>query len=158
MKNFSEIPDSNYIFGALLIVANKMDTLLQRVLSKHNVTAKQWFLLLVLFNVFEKPPTIKELASEMGSSHQNIKQVALKLQEKGMLVLEKDKRDLRATRIKATEKSYQFWADTKEDGEKFMSEFYKGIDEESFNISRAFIVKLLLNMNEMERKEDALYD
>lgn len=153
MEKFDQIPDSQFIFGALLVVANKMDTLLERTLIKHNVTSKQWFLLLVLFNLFEKPPTIKEVAKEMGSSHQNVKQVALKLEEKGMLKLEKDKKDLRATRLILTEKSYEFWKEIEKDGKKFMDAFYNGIEKDEFQNTRLFISALMFNLSEMETRE-----
>jgi DNA-binding MarR family transcriptional regulator len=153
MEKFEQIPDSQFIFGALLVVANKMDTLLERTLIKHNVTSKQWFLLLVLFNLFEKPPTIKEVAKEMGSSHQNVKQVALKLEEKGMLKLEKDKKDLRVTRLILTEKSYEFWKEIENDGKKFMDAFYNGIEKAEFQNTRLFISALMFNLNEMETRE-----
>jgi DNA-binding MarR family transcriptional regulator len=152
MKDFSNVKDGEFVFATFLLIANKMDTLLERALSKHNITSKQWFLLLVLFNIFEKPPTIKEMANEMGSSHQNVKQVALKLQEKGMLVLEKDKKDLRATRLIPTEKSYTFWKNSSEDGIRFMNAFYSGIDSENLNKARLFISKIMLNLNDMEMK------
>jgi DNA-binding MarR family transcriptional regulator len=154
MEKFEQIPDSEFIFGALLVIANKMDTLLERTLSKHNVTSKQWFLLLVLLNIFEKPPTIKEVAREMGTSHQNVKQVALKLEEKGMLKLEKDRKDLRATRIILENKSYDFWKGIENDGKEFMEAFYKNIEKNNLQNIRFFISTLMLNLSKMEEGED----
>jgi DNA-binding MarR family transcriptional regulator len=154
MKDFSNVGDEEFVFASILLVANKMDTLLERKLSKFNITSKQWFLLLGLFNAFDKPPTIKELANEMGSSHQNVKQVALKLQEKGMIILEKDKKDLRATRLIPTEKSYKFLQDSSEDGRKFMSAFYSGIDDDNLNKARLFISKIMLNLNDIDEEKE----
>ncbi|KPU45840.1 transcriptional regulator SlyA [Oxobacter pfennigii] len=154
MNKVDEATDTDFIFGALLVVANKMDTLLDRVLSKYNITSKQWFLLLILFNIFEKPPTIKEAAKEMGSSHQNIKQVALKLEEKGMLRLEKDKKDLRVTRLVVTEKSYEFWKTAENDGIKFMKEFYAGVGNDRLKNARLFISQIMLNLKAMEEKNE----
>lgn len=152
MIDFSDVGDGEAIFAALLLVANKMDTLLERTLSKFNITSKQWFLLLVLLNAFDKPPTIKELAKEMGSSHQNVKQVALKLQDKGMLLIEKDKKDLRASRLVPTEKSYKFWQDSSEVGQNFMKSFYNGIEKNRLKEARLFISKIMFNLNDMEEK------
>ncbi|MCX8074564.1 MAG: MarR family transcriptional regulator [Clostridia bacterium] len=154
MKKIEQISDREFIFGAMLVISNKMDTLLERTLSKYNVTSKQWFLLLVIFNLFEKSPTIKEVAKEMGSSHQNIKQVALKLEKKGMLEFEKDKKDMRATRLILTEKSYEFWKLIENDGKKFMNDFYNSIEKDKLKEARGFILKLMLNLNEMEEKVD----
>ena len=154
MEKFEQIPDGEFIFGALFVIANKMDTLLERTLNKHNITSKQWFLLLVLFNLFEKPPTIKEVAKEMGTSHQNVKQLALKLEQKGMLKLEKDKKDLRVTRILLAKKSYDFWKATEKDGNQFMNAFYKNIEKNNLQDFRSFISTLMLNLKDMEEGRD----
>lgn len=153
MKNLNNISHSEFLFGALLVVANKMDTLLERTLAKHGITSKQWFLLLVIFNLFEAPPTVKEAAMGMGSSHQNVKQMALKLKEKGMLRLEKDPKDLRATRLIPTEKSRTFWKDTEQDGMNFMKIFYKGMNEKTFEQARHFLNALMANISEMEEMD-----
>jgi MarR family transcriptional regulator, transcriptional regulator for hemolysin len=150
MKDFNHIPNKEFVFAMLLLVANKMDTLLERCLSPFNVTSKQWFLLLCLFNLFESPPTIKALAKEMGSSHQNVKQVALKLEEKGLLKLEKDKKDLRSTRLVPTAKSYEFWQASSEVGAKFMQEFYFQLEDKTLDYARMFISQIILNMQGME--------
>lgn len=152
MKKLDNINDSAFIFGSVLVVANKMDTLLDRVLNKYNITSKQWFLLLILFNLFEYPPTIKEVAKEMGSSHQNVKQVALKLEEKGMLKLEKDQKDKRVTRLIATEESYDFWKVSEIDGIKFMKEFYAGVENDKLESGRILLAQIMQNLEIMEEK------
>lgn len=131
-----------------------MDTLLDRILSRHNVTSKQWFLLLIIFNLFEHPPTIKEVAKVMSSSHQNVKQVALKLEEKGMLRLEKDKKDLRVTRLAVTEKSYEFWKAVENDGIKFMNEFYTGIKNDKLKSGRLLLAQIMQNLESMEENNN----
>ena len=156
MNRFENVDDSSFIFGALLMIANKTDTLLDRVLSKYDITSKQWLLLLVIFNLFDHPPTIKEVANEMGSSHQNIKQVALKLEEKEMLKLEKDKKDLRATLLTVTPKSFQFWMEIANDGETFMKDFYANIDQDSISAARRVLTSIMLNLKTMEEKMNEL--
>lgn len=153
MDRLNQVNDAEFVFGALLVVANRMDTLLERTLSKHGITSKQWFLLLVIFNLFDYPPTIKEVAKEMGSSHQNVKQVALKLEEKRMLILEKDKRDLRVTRLVTTESSHTLWKKIEPDGRAFMNAFYNGIEIDSLNNARKVISKIMLNLSSMSEQD-----
>ncbi|HBL83395.1 MAG: MarR family transcriptional regulator [Clostridiales bacterium GWF2_38_85] len=153
MNRLNAVDDREFIFGAVLMIANKMDTLLDRSLSKYNITSKQWFLLLTLFNLFDNPPTISEVAKEIASSHQNVKQVALKLQEKGLIKLKKDRSDSRATRLVIAEASYKFWRDSAEDGRKFMDEFYDELSNEHITQARLFISKLILNLNNIDRKD-----
>jgi len=150
VRSFAEIPDTDFIFGVLPVVANKTDTLLERTLHRHNITSRQWFLMLVLFNMFDSPPTLKELAKEMGSSHQNVKQMAMKLEEKGMLTLEKDMADLRVTRVTATEKSIEFWKNLEEDAMTFMRAFFEGLDANSLKCTRESLAIVMQNLSKMD--------
>ncbi|MGM0653433.1 MAG: MarR family winged helix-turn-helix transcriptional regulator [Bacillota bacterium] len=151
MRSDSLIDDRRYTIGLLLVVANKMETLLDRELADFNVTAKQWFLAVTLENIFENPPTLKEAARVMGSSYQNVKQIALKLEEKGLLKLEKDVRDARVTRLCNTNKSAQFWAGTKTRGDRFIADIYRGINADELAINREMLEKLLANINSLDR-------
>ncbi|MBN1536867.1 MAG: hypothetical protein JW908_09060 [Anaerolineales bacterium] len=144
------IPDEPMIFALLLIISNKMDTLLEREFKEFNVTTKQWFLSETIKSIFDSPPTMKELAVEMGSSHQNIKQVALKLQHKGLLKLERDKKDARVTRLRLTEQSYDFWKKTDPKGTIFREKMFKEMNKKSLSTTRALLEKMLLNLTEIE--------
>jgi len=95
MSKIEEMGNRKYVFGSLFIISNRVDTLLQREFNRFGITTKQWFLSVILENLFNMPPTMNEAAKEMGSSHQNVKQVALKLEENGLLILEKNKKDAR---------------------------------------------------------------
>lgn len=147
--------DHKYLFGAILVVANRMDTLLEREFNQFNITTKQWFLSIVIDNLFDTPPTIKEVAKEMGSSHQNVKQVALKLEKKGLLILEKDKRDSRATILRLTENSYNFWQNIRDEGTAFTKSLFKNIDKDDLVIARKVIKNMLLNINEIDNKNES---
>ena len=151
MDRFDNVSDMEYIFGIILVAANKLDTLLDRTLRKYNITSKQWFLLLGVMSLFDGPPTLKEVAKEMGSSHQNVKQLALKLQEKEMLTLEKDSQDQRVTRIVVGKKSFAFWQEIAPEGMEFMQEFYAGIDAGSMSTARRFLEAIMDNLNRMEK-------
>jgi len=154
MDKIKQMPHKQYIFGALLMIANKMDTLLERELKEYGVTSKQWLLSIVIDNLFDKPPTLKEVAKEMGSSHQNVKQVALKLQEKNLLQLVKDKKDGRVTRLKMTKESYEFWEKTGPKGALFTEALFKNIKEEDMK-SAALVLQLMMdNLEVMENGSD----
>lgn len=146
----NEIPDDAMIFGLLLIISNKMNTLLEREFKEFDVTTKQWFLSETINSLFDSPPTLKEAANAMGSSHQNIKQVAMKLQQKGLLLLEKDKKDARVTRLRMTEKSYAFWKQTDPKGAIFRAKMFKGMDVKDIAATKSLLVKILSNLVETE--------
>lgn len=153
MRKLDSMKDQKFVFGSVQIVANRIDTLLERELKEYDVTAKQWFLTVVIDNSFDKSPTIKEVARQMGSSHQNIKQVALKLEQKGLLVLEKDKRDARVTRLRLTEESFRFWKTTQTKASIFTKALFEGIDEEEMSKAKAVLQKMMSNLSQMDENE-----
>ncbi len=85
----------------------------------------------------------------MGSSYHNVKQIALKLEEKGLLKLVKDERDTRVTRLRITDKSAQFWAATKIRGTKFIADIYDGISDNELALNREMLEKFLANINSL---------
>jgi len=151
MDQTTQMPDKQYIFGSLLIIANRMDTLLERELRQFGVTSKQWFLSVIIDSLFTEPPTMKEVAREMGSSHQNVKQVALKLQEKNLLTLFKDKKDRRVTRIRMTNESQEFWKKTQPKGTIFTEALFEGIKKEDLQVARQVMQKIMDNLELMEK-------
>ena len=151
MNKLDLMKDKKFMFGAVLIVANRMDTLLERELKEYDVTAKQWFMTVVIDNSFDKAPTIKEVAREMGSSHQNVKQVALKLEQRGLLVLEKDKKDARVTRLKLTEESYKFSQLIQGKAAIFTQELFDGIEDEDMSKARITLQRMMSNLIKMDQ-------
>jgi DNA-binding MarR family transcriptional regulator len=154
MSKVEKLSDRQYLFGMIFIVANRVDTMLEREFRRFNITTKQWFLSVIIKNLFDKPPTIKEVAKEMGSSHQNVKQVALKLEQKGLLILQKDKRDARVTRLKLSENSYDFWEKIRGEGTDFTQALFKDIEKDELKVARRVMQKIQLNINEMEKKSE----
>lgn len=146
------IDDRLFIFGSVLTTANKLDTLLEREFSKLGMTTKQWFLSMIIDSLFDSPPTIKEVARAMGSSHQNVKQVALKLQQKGLLALEKDPKDSRITRLRLTEQNKIFWEKAQEKGTQFNQAVFKNLDEAELKFTRNVMQKIWLNLLDIEKE------
>lgn len=145
--------DQQFLFGFIFVAANRIDTLLQREFKAFDVTTKQWFLSIVIDNLFDEPPTIKEAAKAMGSSHQNVKQIALKLEQKGLLILEKDKNDARVTRLKLTARSLDFWGKLREEGSEFTQALFKNVSKEDLSTARKVMQKVMMNMNAMDQEE-----
>jgi len=154
MSKVEKMSDRQYLFGIIFIVANRVDTMLEREFKRFGITTKQWFLSIIIENLFDKPPTMKEVAKEMGSSHQNVKQVALKLEQKGLLILEKDKRDARVTRLKLSENSCDFWAKIRGESTTFTQALFKNIEKDELEVARRVMQKMQLNINEMDNKSE----
>lgn len=146
----NDIPDDAMIFGLLLIISNTMNTLLEREFKEFDVTTKQWFLSETIRSLFDVPPTLKEVAKVMGSSYQNVKQVAMKLQQKGLLVLEKDKTDARVTRLRMTEQSDAFWKQVNQKGLVFRENMFMEMEADAISGTRELLEKMVSNLDEIE--------
>jgi MarR family transcriptional regulator, transcriptional regulator for hemolysin len=85
-----------YVLGSLFLLANKLQIKGDKFLSEDNITLRQWLLTVMILQFKDQHPTLGEVAKLMGTSHQNVKQLANKLKERGFLEIEKDKEDARA--------------------------------------------------------------
>ena len=125
----SLIKKETYIFGNLFYLANKFQAIMDKDFARHGLTTKQWFLMAVLGEFFDSPPTLKMLAKRMGSSHQNVKQIALKLESKGFIKLSKDSEDKRAVRVEMTEFCDAYWTNRAEGDLEFFKNLFETFEE-----------------------------
>jgi len=153
MSKLDFMKDQKLVFGSVHIVANKKETLMERELKEFGITFKQWFLLVVIQNSFDAPPTLNETAKAMGSSHQNVKKIASILEEKGYITFEKDKRDSRAKRIRLTEESYKLSERIQGHAAVFTSALFAGIDEADMAKARIVLQTMMSNLAEMEQND-----
>jgi len=123
-----------FIFGSLFLLSNKLQVIGDQYLGKDDMTTKQWFLTAMISQFRDNPPTLSEVAELMGSSRQNVKQLALKLEEKGFLRIEKDEQDARAVRLKLTEKSRTFWEKRQSRDEWFLRDLFEDFSEQEIDV------------------------
>lgn len=152
MSKLDKLADKQYFFGALFVAANRLDTIMERNFAEFGVTTKQWFLSIVVDRLFEDPPTMKQAAYAMGSSHQNIKQLALKLHKKGLLRLDKDAQDARLMRLSLTPEGQQLWQMVRLQRDPFQERLFEGISAEELKTVRGVMERLLRNIDEMDGK------
>lgn len=107
--------DMANVVGSLFLLTNRLQTVMDRDFEKKGLTTKQWFMMAVISKLFTTPPKLSDLASSMGSSYQNIKQIALKLEKSGYVTLEKDPKDQRVIRITMVPHFENFWEEQVEE-------------------------------------------
>lgn len=91
------------VLGALFVLTQHLTRYADDALARYGVTARQWLLLAVLVRGFPgERPTLTQAAHAYGTSRQNVKQVALQLAARGLVTLEPDPDDRRATRLAVT--------------------------------------------------------
>ncbi len=141
--------DKRYrIFGMIFLLSTKLETIGNTFLGE--LTTKQWFLMLILTNFFETPPTLSELANKMGTSHQNTKQLAIKLQEKKFLSIQKDEQDNRVLRIVPTKKIEEYVKTRQYKDYKFIEDFFKVLTKKEIEELDEILFKLIDNIRNME--------
>lgn len=153
MSRLDVMNDRNFVFGSIHIISNKKETLMERELKEYGITFKQWLLMAIIRNSFETPPTLNETARAMGSSHQNVKKIASILADKGYAVLEKDKRDSRATRIRLTEESDKLAATIQSRANAFTSILFEGLSDGDMAKARLVLQGMMANLVKMEQKD-----
>jgi MarR family transcriptional regulator, transcriptional regulator for hemolysin len=139
-----------YIFATIFLIANKLQTIGDQFLGE-DMTTKQWLLTVVLSQTGDKPPTLSRVAGLMGISRQNVKQLALKLEEKEFVKIEKDEQDARILRLKLTEKSRVFWEERQEKDNQFVADLFMDFTEEEIDIVYSGIRKLIKKVISMEK-------
>jgi DNA-binding MarR family transcriptional regulator len=96
------------VLARVFQLSNKLQVLLDHQLKSDNLTAKQLFLMIVLGS-FEKNPGFSEISERFGTSRQNIKQLALKLEKNGYVEIYTDEMDARFKRLRFTPKAIDYW-------------------------------------------------
>ncbi|MBC3887964.1 MarR family transcriptional regulator [Acetobacterium paludosum] len=134
----------HFLFGMLFALGNRLQAIGDGFYEE--LTCKQWFVMAGI-SIFEAhPPTMNELADTIGSSHQNIKQIVLKLEKAGFVEIYRDEKDRRKTRVKRKEKSFELSQKYQQKEIEFMSALYDGIEDENLKITTATIAKMERNL------------
>ena len=97
----------------------------------------------------KEKPTVKELAEIMGSSHQNVKQILLKLEKKGFVAITVDENDKRKQRIELTDYCKEFCAKNDEMTMSIIKKMFAGISEEQLQVTIQTIIQIEDNLKEI---------
>jgi DNA-binding MarR family transcriptional regulator len=129
------------IIQHLFISSLKLEQLMNRDLDKDGLTVKQFHLLWTVGNL-DHDPSIKEAAEELATSHQNVKQIALQLERKGFLRLEKDRKDKRIYRLKTTQANDNYWKMKAPDHDLSVRKIFSGLKDEELTNTNNSLEKL----------------
>ena len=137
--------DGRYaLFGLLFALQNRLQAVGDTFYEE--ITCKQFFLMACM-NLFQgEAPTVQELAQVMGSSHQNVKQILNKLEQKGFVRVEPDEADRRKLRISLTEYAAVTGEKYRAKEEEFMTGLFDGVDEEEAKTAFLTLSKIEANL------------
>lgn len=141
--DFDGIEYSYFLLGLLSAFDNRFQAVADKTMKE--ISWKQFFAI-VCINLCKENPTIKELAEIMGSSHQNVKQILLKLEKKGFVKIYVDSQDKRKQRISLTEYCREFCEKNDEMSRRIMKKMFEGVSEEQLKITIQTIVQIENNL------------
>ena len=134
------------LFGYFFAMSNRLQTVGDRFYEE--ITCKQFFLMICL-RLFENgAPTINELSEIMGCSHQNVKSIAGKLEEKGYLEIRPDSDDARKLRIRLTNKADSLAQKYQKKELDFIDMLFTGISDKQIETTFKTLEKMEENINE----------
>lgn len=141
--DFTGIELSYFLLGLLSAFENRFQSVADDAIKE--ISWKQFFAIICI-DLCKSSPTVGELAEIMGSSHQNVKQILLKLEKKGFVNITVDEKDRRKQRIELTEYSREFSAKNDEISANIMKKMFESISDEQLQTTIQTIIKIEDNL------------
>ena len=143
--DFTGIESSYFLLGLLSAFDNRFQAMADRTMEE--ISWKQFFAIICI-NLCKENPTIKELAEIIGSSHQNVKQILLKLEKKGFINITIDENDRRKQRVELTESCMEYCKKNDDVSRQTMKKMFEGISEEQLQVTIQTIIQIEDNLKE----------
>lgn len=147
--SFAGIEDEFFLIGLLSAFDNGFQAKANASLVE--ISWKQMFAM-VCIDLCRKPPTINELAGVMETSHQNVKQILLKLEKKNFVRMVVDEKDKRKQRVIICDEARAFFERTSKLAPNVVSEIFDGISKEALITTIQTII--MMNENLKGKNED----
>jgi len=136
--NRTEIEE--YVFGSILLLANKMQIWGDKILE--DLTLKQWFLLMLISKMKKINPTINEVSEFTGTSRQNVKKMLEQLEENNYLKINKSKTDARALNVSLLRKTYDYFAENEKKCTIAVNNLFSDITDDELSFTTKTFDKL----------------
>ena len=146
--DFSGIPMNYYLLGLLSAFENRFQTAADNAMRE--ISWKQFFAVICI-DLFREPPTLRELSGVLGSSHQNVKQILLKLEKKKFVELKPDENDRRKQRIFLTGHCKEFCEKNDEMSAAIMDKMFRGISQNDLAATIRTITEMEKNLQGDEK-------
>ena len=145
--NMEGIPQAYYLLGLLSAFENRFQAMADKQMGE--ISWKQFFLIICI-NMCKKEPTIMELAEIVGSSHQNVKQLLLKLEAKDFVSIYVDENDKRKQRVHLTDYCKEFCNRNDDMSAGIMEQMFANISQEQLKITIDTITAIEKNMKSID--------
>ena len=149
--NSERLDMEKYILVVLFLIQQRWSYVIGRELKDDNITTKQWLMMIVMANAFKNPPSMQETADALSTTHQNVKQLATRLEARGFLKIEADPDNRRILRLKVTDECHDYWDKRAPEDMKTIGNHFKALTDEE-------IKNLFHIMGKLEKSSLELYE
>jgi DNA-binding MarR family transcriptional regulator len=146
---FGQMPPQAFLLGLLSAFDNRYQAAADKYFKE--ITWKQFFAIICI-NLCKEPPTLNDLSDVLGSSHQNVKQILLKLESKGFVSMKTDEKDKRKQRFFVTDKCRKFMEENDNQSRtsaQVVEQIFEGIDEKNLAVTIDTIIKMERNLKKI---------
>ncbi|MEC9485709.1 MAG: MarR family winged helix-turn-helix transcriptional regulator [Candidatus Izemoplasma sp.] len=133
-------------------LSNKMQKVFDQLLKYDDLTIKQLFLMIVI-DSFDEVPNYSQVSKRFGTSHQNVKQIALKLKKNGFLKIKKDPNDSRFRLLQLSQKAKRYWQNRDKDDALLLQSIFFGISKDRMVEFIRLLQDINNNINALEKGE-----
>jgi len=147
--HFGQMPPQAFLLGLLSAFDNRYQAAADRFFKE--ITWKQFFAIICI-NLCKEPPTLNDLSEVMGSSHQNVKQILLKLESKGFVTMMADEKDRRKQRYFVTDKCRKFLKandNQSKTSSQIIDQIFEGVKEKDLAVTIDTIMKMERNLEKI---------
>ena len=146
---FGQMPPQAFLLGLLSAFDNRYQAAADRFFKE--ITWKQFFAIICI-NLCKEPPTLNDLSDVMGSSHQNVKQILLKLEGKGFVSMMADEKDKRKQRYFVTDKCRKFLEandNQSKTSSQIIAQIFDGVSDKDLAVTIKTIMKMEKNLEDL---------
>lgn len=150
-----KLPDNDryFVFAGTSMLANRIQAVGSTVIE--SITYKQWHILLIVRDM-PKGSSLTDIATQHGSSRQNVKKLLHSLAEQGYVEILMDEADKRSSAVYLTEKGTEVMLQVSRVGEEFVNTIFSGIGDEDVAAARRVIMQLFTNLEQYSGRREKL--
>ena len=143
---FGNMPPQAFLLGLLSAFDNRFQASAGAFFQ--DITWKQFFAIICI-RLCREAPTLNDLSEVMGSSHQNVKQILLKLEKKGLIEMGTDGKDRRKQRVLLTEQCEEYCERNDAQSREIISRIFDGVGEKDLAVTIETIIKMERNVSKL---------
>ncbi len=140
------------LFAYIFLLAQRLEYISNKLLEQDSLTTKQFLLLAITEKAFDHEPSLKEVSDALGTTHQNVRQMANQLEKKGFIEVFKDPDDKRVNRLRTTEANKAYWNSRAERQSAEILEMFKEFNDEEIVTMHDEVLRLYKDLEPMYRR------